>query len=102
MIILNLPRSINFKPENIIIAAIIPGLSEPSFNEMNSFLRPLVKELNSLWTDGFTIEYNGSTVTSYAALLGSVCDIPATYKLLVICLIMHALSVQNIFRQMSN
>ena len=48
---------------------------------MNSFLRPLVKELNSLWTDGFTIEHKGNTVTGYAALLGCVCDIPATCKL---------------------
>ena len=47
LIILNLPGSIRFKPENIIIASIIPGPSEPSYNEMNSFLRPLVKELNS-------------------------------------------------------
>jgi len=81
LIILNLPRSIRFKPENIIIAGIIPGPSEPSYNEMNSFLRPLVKELNSLWEDGFTLEHQGNTVTGYAALLGSVCDIPATYKL---------------------
>ena len=81
LIILNLPRSIRFKPENRIIAGIIPGPSEPNYNEINSFLRPLVKELNSLWIDGFTIEHNGRTITGYAALLGSVCDIPATYKL---------------------
>ena len=81
MVILNLPRSIHFKPENVIITGIIPGPLEPSFNKTNSFLRPLVKELNSLWTDGFTIEHKGSTVTGYAALLGSVCDIPDTYKL---------------------
>jgi len=48
---------------------------------MNSFFRPLVKELNSLREDGFTLEHQGNTVTGYAALLGSVSDIPATYKL---------------------
>ena len=78
LIILNLPRSIRFKPENVIIAGIISGPSEPIYNEMNSFLRPLVKELNSLWEYGFTLDNQGNTVTSYAALLGSVCDIPAT------------------------
>ena len=81
LFILNLPSSLHFKPENVIIAGIIPGPSESSYFEMNSFLRPLVKELNSLWTDGFTIEHKGSTITGYAALLGCVCDIPATYKL---------------------
>ena len=49
MVILNLPRSIRFKPENIIITGIIPGPKEPKQNEMNSYLRPLVKELNSFW-----------------------------------------------------
>ena len=79
LVILNLPRSIRFKPENIIIAGIIPGPSEPSTHAMNSYLRPLVKELNSLWTEGFTIGHNGTKI--YVALLGSVCDIPATHKL---------------------
>ena len=51
---LNLPRSMHFKPESIIIMGIIPGSKEP----MNSYLRPLVKELNSLWTDGFSIAHN--------------------------------------------
>ena len=89
LIILNLPRSIRFKLENVIIAGIIPGPSEPSYNEMNSFIRPLVKEHNSLWEDGFTLEHQGNTVTGYAALLGSVCDIPAKEDLFVICLTMH-------------
>jgi len=81
LIILNLPRSVRFKPENVIIAGIIPGPSEPNYNEINSYLRPLVKELNSLWEEGFTIKHQRNTLTCYAALLGSVCDIPATYKL---------------------
>ena len=57
LIMLNLPRPICFKPENFIIAGIIHGPSEPSHNEMNSFLRPLVKELNSLWTGHRWIHY---------------------------------------------
>ena len=53
--ILNLPWSVRFRPENVIVAGIIPGPKEPSQHEMNSYLRPLVKELNMLWTDGFEI-----------------------------------------------
>lgn len=44
----NLPRSERFKRENIIIVGIIPGPHEPS-KTINSYLRPLVDELNPLW-----------------------------------------------------
>ena len=81
LVILNLPRSIRFKPENILIAGIIPGPSEPHLGEMNSYLRPLVKELNSLWLDGFSMHHKGKNVVIHAALLATVCDVPATAKL---------------------
>ena len=81
LVILNLPRSIRFKPENVLIAGILPGPQEPHLSEMNSYLRPLVKELNSLWFDGFTMQHKGKSVTIHAALLTTVCDIPATAKL---------------------
>ena len=81
LVILNLPRSIRFKPENVLIAGILPGPKEPHLSEMNSYLRPLVKELNSLWFDGFTMQHKGKSVTIHAALLATVCDIPATAKL---------------------
>jgi len=81
LVILNLPRAIRFKPENVLIAGVIPGPKEPSLGEMNSYLRPLVKELNLLWSDGFTMQHKGKMVFIHAALLATVCDIPATAKL---------------------
>ena len=81
LVILNLPRTIRFKPENVLIAGVIPGPKEPSLGEMNSYLRPLVKELNWLWSDGFKMQHKGKTVSVHAALLATVCDIPATAKL---------------------
>lgn len=81
LVILNLPRTIRFKPENILIAGIIPGPSEPHLSEMNSYLRPLVKELNSLWFDGFTMHHKGKDLVIHAALSATVCDVPATAKL---------------------
>ena len=81
LVILNLPRSICFKPENVIITRIIPGPKEPKKNAMNSYLRPLVKELNMLWVDGFSLLINRKPVKVRVALLASVCDIPATQKL---------------------
>ena len=81
LVILNLPRAIRFKPENVLIAGIIPGPSETSYSEMNSYLRPSVKELNSLWSEGFTLVRGVERIVMHAALLTSVCDVPATAKI---------------------
>lgn len=70
-----------FKPENIIIAGIIPGPQEPKKGTINSYLRPLVKELNSLWIDGFVLQLNSQNIVVHAALIATVCDIPATCKI---------------------
>ncbi len=45
--IMNLPRHLRFKCENMITVGIIPGPHEPSEN-INSFLEPLVNEL-TMW-----------------------------------------------------
>ena len=81
MVILNLPHSIRFKPENLLIVGIIPGPSEPDCHKMNSFLRPLVKELNMLWNEGFAMMHNSNSIVIHAALLATVCDVPATAKI---------------------
>lgn len=39
--VLNLPRAIRNKPENVILAGLIPGPHEPELH-INSFLRPLL------------------------------------------------------------
>ena len=62
------------------VAGIIPGPKEPKQHQMNSYLRPLIKELNSLWTDGFEIKQGLQKYRIFAALLGTVCDIPAAQK----------------------
>ena len=77
-LILNLPHSIRFKPENVLIVGIIPGPSEPKQYGMNCYLRPLVKELNSLWSDGISIVTDSGSVLVRAALIATV---PATSKL---------------------
>jgi len=40
-----------------------------------------VKELNSLWSDGFSVQHNSTNITIRAALIATVCDVPATQKL---------------------
>lgn len=46
--VMNLPRTLRFKLENIIIVGIIPGPTEPS-HDINPFLEPLVNELLDFW-----------------------------------------------------
>ena len=48
MVLLNLPREIRFKKENVLIVGIIPGPKEPEL-VINSFLKPLVDELLVFW-----------------------------------------------------
>ena len=80
LVLLNLPRSQRFKLENMILVGIIPGPTEPSLH-LNSYLDPLVDELNFLFDVG--IEVSGSShnnVIVKAALLLVACDIPAARK----------------------
>ena len=45
---MNLPRYLRYKRQNIILLGIIPGPNEPS-HDINSFLKPLVSELERFW-----------------------------------------------------
>lgn len=76
--ILNLPRSVRYSTENVILVGVIPGPHEPELT-INSFLEPLVKELLDLWK-GVMIKTDTSTVLVRAALLCVACDIPAARK----------------------
>ena len=51
LVVLNLPRHIRFRRENVIICGIIPRfLYEPP---TNTFVAPLVQELEKAWNEGF-------------------------------------------------
>ncbi len=78
--VMNLPRNIRFKRENIIIVGVIPGPSEPPLT-INTYLSPLVSELLSLWNDGIVCNVleSGPQVIR-AALLCVACDLPAGRK----------------------
>ena len=86
MIITNLPRSRRFKKENVILVGIVPGPSEAPLH-MNSYLQPMVDELNRLWQKGIPVTSPDSidTITLRAALICVACDIPACRKVLGFC-----------------
>ena len=77
--ILNLPRQDRYLQENIILVGVIPGPKEPSLH-INTFLKPLVAELNNLWNGVILKDHDGISVIVRAALLCSSCDIPANRK----------------------
>lgn len=78
MVILNLPREERYKLENVILFAIIPGPREPKVT-VNSFLAPIVEELQELWK-GVPIPLGSTnkTVIVQLAIICIACDIPAT------------------------
>ena len=81
MVLMNLPRSERFKLENVILVGIIPGPHEPKLT-INSYLQPLVAELNLFWKDGITVRALGALTSEvyHAALLCVECDVPAARK----------------------
>ena len=73
----NLPRSIRYKPENILLVGIMPGPKEAKHN-INSYLGPLVAELNEAWKVGLTVmSPDQIPVTIRLALSCISCDIHA-------------------------
>ena len=74
--LLNLPRNVRFKWDNVIIMGIIPGPKEPKFT-INSFLEPHVNELNRLWT-GMVFKEKSTAAFYKVALICTSSDVPAT------------------------
>ena len=80
LVVLNLPREERFKFQNVILACMIPGPNEPS-GDINSFLAPLVRDLNTLYDGVFIRSPSLVSITNIRAILISVmCDLPATRK----------------------
>ena len=77
--VINLPRSIRFKWENVIVVGVIPGPSEPKLT-INTYLRPCVRDLLKLW-DGVILQENGTKSIFKAALVCTSSDVPATRKM---------------------
>ena len=76
--ILNLPRNLRYKQENVILG-LIPGPHEPEL-DINTYLGPLVNELLKIWDGVELIVSGGEHKTFRTALLCVACDIPACRK----------------------
>ena len=82
MVLMNLPRSIWFKKENVILVGVIPALKQ-ELKSLNHFLEPTVDELNALWKGVKVNTYNSpsTAVEIQAAVLCFASNIPAARKL---------------------
>lgn len=77
--IANLPRSLRYKQENVILVGIIPGPKEPKLT-INSYLAPLVDDLKEFWTGINIMLPSGCNVIVRVCLICVSCDIPAIRK----------------------
>ena len=79
---LNLPLDICYKPENMYLAGIIPGPTEPSGDQLNHFLEPLIDELVDSWERGVQFSHTASQRDriTRSAIACVVCDLPAARK----------------------
>ena len=80
--VMNLPRHIRTKRENIILVGIIPGPDEPK-HDINTFLKPLVQELKLFWNGQYMKLAMQSGIQEKmvkCALLCISCDLPAVRK----------------------
>lgn len=79
LVVMNLPRDIRYKRENIVIVGLLPGPFEPPLT-INTYLAPLVSDLLLLWK-GHTFKLSGNeSVVVRCALLCVACDQPAGRK----------------------
>lgn len=52
---LNLHRSLRYRPENTILACVIPGPGEPHLEQLNEILDPLIDEFKTLYASMYLI-----------------------------------------------
>ena len=77
--ILNFPRNLRYRRENMLLIGIIPGPHESKLH-INPFLKPLVEELLKLWNGIEMVTTEGNQLIR-AVLLCHSSDIPATRKM---------------------
>lgn len=84
MVCLNLPPEFRLKPENMYLAAIIPGPKEPNADEINFFLEPIVDTLYRSYEAGTRLSRTHrrvAGVVTKSAILMAVMDLVAARKI---------------------
>ena len=76
--ILNLPRQVLYRRENVILVGIMPGPHEPRLT-VSSYLEPLVLDLQKLWRGVDMVTTEGKQTVN-ALLICNASDVPACRK----------------------
>lgn len=84
IVCLSLPPQLRHRIENIFLVGIIPGPTEPSKEEINHVLQPLVEDLLRFWHKGIQYRrtpkfHDGRLVR--CVVIPLVCDIPAARQM---------------------
>lgn len=84
MACLNLPLEYHYKPENMYLAGVIPGPKQPSLDNLNHYIRPLMDDMVAAWDQGIHFSQTanhpeGRLTRSAIALV--ICDLPAARHL---------------------
>ena len=80
----NLPPSIRYKAENLYVLGVIPGPREPSLDEINHFLHPVVEFFLPTWKNGtwFTkTDQHPEGRLARSVIAVAVNDLPAAQKI---------------------
>ena len=83
LVCLNLPPTHRYKVENMYLFGIIPGPTEPSLEQINHLLRPLVEELQKLWMPGHFFSSTAAFPQGRmirVAIFPLIADLPALRK----------------------
>jgi Transposase family tnp2 len=80
IVVLNLPESIRFEPENM-FHMFIPGPKEPTTERLSNFMRPLVQELIALFERGLVLQAAEFILRCYAMLALIIADLKAAKKI---------------------
>jgi hypothetical protein len=84
LVCLNLPPELRYCVENVFLACVFPGPKEPSLEQINHVLAPLVDDLLELWDPGVYYTKTAQYATGRlirAALGPAVCDTVAMHSL---------------------
>ncbi|MBW0473531.1 hypothetical protein O181_013246 [Austropuccinia psidii MF-1] len=85
LVCLSLPLYLRYQPQNLFLVGIAPGPKEPSLEEVNWVLRPIVEQLKVLWDPGLHLSQmhmypKGRMI--FAAILPFFADLPALRRAL--------------------
>jgi hypothetical protein len=84
MVCLNLPPEIRYRFENMYLVGVIPGPSEPSLDQINYMLEPLVTDLLKFWDSGVHYSHTPNYPLGrriHCAVIPLICDLPAARKM---------------------